>query len=250
MLQGYLQYRDANGILKEGRVALDTQSNGCYSLPSESLPREWRPWEPRTVLGIGEIHPIGDPLTFTIVKNDIPINVDTNMPNPGALTDGCVALLGLDVIHNLGIDIAHAVRHNEHLPIKFLPNQEHLVERRTLEGLAQYSKQGNLGAALHKTCHLSERIVKQYLEVHPNDYEKKPIDIGSVDISPKLSREIRDLIVALCKRYDDVFASHTNTLPPCLAGVEPHMFKMKEDYTHRMASRPAFSPSRATAINQ
>ena len=250
LLQGYLRYRDANGVVKRGRVALDTQSNGCYSLKSESLPRGWRPWEPRTVQGIGDLHPLGDPRSFTIMKDGEPVRLDTNLPNPGALTDGCVALLGLDAIYNLGINLAHAVRHTRHVDIKFLSNQDHLLEHRARDAFAQYSKQGKLGAVLHRTCHLSERVVKQYLEVHPNDYEKKPINIDGVDISRDLPRETRDLLLALCKRYDDVFASHTNTLPPCLEGVEPHMFKMKEGYKHKMASRPSFSPARAEAINQ
>ena len=136
------------------------------------------------------------------------------------------------------------------MPIKFLSDQEHLIETRALEAYAEYGKQGQIGAELHRTCHLSERVVKQYLEKNPDDYKKKPINIERVDISKDLSKPTRDLILALCKRFDDVFASHTNTLPPCLAGVEPHMFKMKDDYKHRMATRPAFSPARAEAITQ
>jgi len=50
LLQGYLTYRDAKGVTRTGRVALDTQSNGCYALPSASLPRRWRPWEARSVM--------------------------------------------------------------------------------------------------------------------------------------------------------------------------------------------------------
>ena len=65
------------------------ESNGCYSLSSESLPRGWRPWEPRSVVGIGDMYPLGDPLTFTVIKNGEPIRLDTNAPNPDALTDGC-----------------------------------------------------------------------------------------------------------------------------------------------------------------
>ena len=250
LLQAFMKYRDSNGAIQMGRVKLDTQSNGCYSLPGISLPRPWRPWEPRTVRGIGaDLLPLGDPLYFTVMKDGIPIKVDSNAPTPGVLTDGCVALLGLDVIYNLGIDIAYAIQHEKHMPVKYLSNQTTLVEDRKLEAYAEYGKRGLAQTMSYKTCNLSERVVKQYLETHPDDYVKKPIDIESVDISPDLPRRIRELIVQLCKRYEDVFASHTNTLPPAMEGVEPHMFKMKEGFVHRMAPRPTFSPARATAIN-
>ena len=39
LLQTIVQYRDANGVTKTGRVKLDTCSNGCYALPGISLPR-------------------------------------------------------------------------------------------------------------------------------------------------------------------------------------------------------------------
>ena len=79
LLQTFMEYRDATGVTKIGRVKLDTQSNGCYSPPDISLPRKWRPWEPRTVQGIGaNILPLGDPLYFTVMKNGVPIKIDTN----------------------------------------------------------------------------------------------------------------------------------------------------------------------------
>ena len=250
LLQAYVPYRDANGERKIGRVKLDTQSNGCYSLPGISLPRKWRPWEPRTVMGISGVMPLGDPLYFTVIKNGEPIKIDTNAPNPGTLADGCVALLGLDAIYNLGIDIAYAIQHDKHMPIRFLADQEHLVDQRQKEAYAKYAENGGLQSMLTKTCNLSERVVKQYLDTHPDDYKSKPINIESVDISPHLPSEIRGAFIALIKAYEDVFAAHTNVLPPELAGVEPHMFKMKEGYVHRMATRPTFSPARAKAINQ
>ena len=250
LLQVFMKYRDAKGVTRVGRVKLDTQSNGCYSKPGVSLPRPWRPWEPRVVQGIGaDLLPLGDPYYFTVIKNGVPIKIDSNAPTPGVLNDGCIALLGLDVIYNLGIDVAHAIKHSEHLPVKYLSDQEELIDNRKLEAYAEYGKRGYTPAIAYKTCNLSERVVKQYLDTHPDDYVKKPIDIESVDISPELPREIRELILLLCKRYEDVFASHTNTLPPALRGVQPHMFKMKEGYVHRMAPRPTFSPARARAIN-
>ena len=67
---------------------------------------------------------MGDPLYFTVMKNGIPIKIDSNAPTPGVLRDGCIALLGLDVIYNLGIDISHAIQHNRHVPVKYLAHQE------------------------------------------------------------------------------------------------------------------------------
>lgn len=250
LLQAFVKYRDPHGIIREGRVKIDTQSNACYSAPNISLPREWRPWEPRTVMGIGGLSPLGDPLYFTIMRNGEPIKVDSNAPHhPGVFTDGCIALLGVDAIYNLGIDLSYAIKHMKHMPVKYLVDQGHLVDHKAAQAYTEYGKQGHTGARLHKTVNLSERVVKQYLEKHPDDYVKKPIDRSSVDISPHLQASTRQMIMALIKRFEEVFACHTNTLPPCLAGVEPHMFKMKEGFKHRMATRPAFSPARATAIN-
>ena len=250
LLQCYMHYRDPNGVTRIGRVKLDTQSNGCYSLPGVSLPRKWRPWEPKMAQGIsGQLIPLGDPTYFTIMRNGKPVKIDTNGATPGVLNDGCVALLGLDAIYNLGIDIRHAIKHDKHVPVRYLTNEDGHLANRTFEAFAEYQKRGYTTEMLFKCTHLSERVVQQYLDTHPDDYVKKPINIESVDIDPKLPREIREMILELIKRYEDVFASHTNTLPPELTGVEPHMFKMKEGYVHRMAPRPTFSPARAKLIN-
>ena len=79
LLQTYVQYRDACGNIREGRVQLDTQSNCSYTLPSIGLPRDWRPYESKTVMGLKRetIH-LGKPNTFTIMKNGTPIVIDTS----------------------------------------------------------------------------------------------------------------------------------------------------------------------------
>ena len=251
LLQVFMEYRDTTGATKIGRVKLDTQSNGCYALPGISLPRKWRPWEPKVAKGIGGTYiPLGDPLYFTVMKNGTPIQIDANSPTPGVLSDGCVALLGTDVIYNLGIDLHYAIKHEKHMPVKYLDEKEELIENRKLEAYAEYGKRGLDKAVMYKTCHLSERVVQQYLDTHPDDYAEKPIDIESVDINPKLPRRIRELLLQICKKFAEVFARTTNTLPPAMEGIEPHMFKMKEGYVHRMAPRPTFSPARAKAINE
>ena len=252
LLQAIISYRDANGVAKTGRVKLDTCSNGCYALPELSLPRPWRPWEPRSVKGIeGNLSPLGNPTYFTLYKQGAPVTIDTNDPPPGAISDGCVALLGLDAIYDLGIDIAYAIKHNKHMPIKFIPDQENLVEDRKMDAVKQYAKMGYLKRDLIQTCNLSERVVREYLEGHPDDYISKPIDKNSVDISPGLSEDTRRLLRNLCGFYDTVFANNTNVLPPTLTGVEPHMFKLKEGAPKSVyETRPAFPPSKARAITQ
>ena len=249
LLQGTLTYRDANGVTRTGRVKLDTCSNGCYALPQASLPRAWRPWEPRTVQGIeGTLTPLGNPTSFTLYKNGEQVKIDTNDPPPGALPDGCVALLGLDAIHDLGIDIAYAIKHNKHMPIRYLANQEHLVEKRKTDAINKYVKLGYVKDTIVKTCNLSEKVVREYLTHHPNDYESKPLSIEDVDISPALSRKTREKLRILIRLYDTVFANKTNTLPPVLTGVKPHMFKLKENAKPVYETRPSFPPAKAKAI--
>ena len=251
LLQAIISYRDANGVTKTGRVKLDTCSNGCYALPGISLPRPWRPWEPRSVQGIqGTLNALGNPTYFTLYKQGATVTIDTNDPLPGVLPDGCVALLGLDAIHDLGIDIAYAVKHQRHMPIKFISDQGHLVENRRNNAIKQYVEQGYVKESIVKTCNLSERVVKEYLRTHPNDYKSKTIDIRSVDIAIALSKRTQDKLRDLCKLYDMVFASNTNTLPPVLEGIKPHMFKMKEGAKPVYETRPAFPPAKAQAISE
>ena len=220
LLQGFVSYRDSDGIVRTGRVKLDTCSNGCYALPSVSLPRPWRPWEPRSVQGIeGNLRPLGNPTYFTLYKEGKPITIDTNDPPPGALSDGCVALLGLDAIHDLGIDIAYAIKHHNHRFVKFIPEQGQHIVNRSEDALQQYAKMGYLKQSLIKTCNLSERVVREYLQGHPNDYESRPIDKYGVDISDKLSKQTQSAIRELIALYDTVFVNNTNVLPPSLTGA-------------------------------
>ena len=252
LLQTVITYRDANGVTRTGRVKLDTCSNGCYALPETSLPRPWRPWEPRSVQGIeGNLSPLGNPTYFTLYKQGSPVTIDTNDPPPGALPDGCVALLGLDAIHDLGIDIAYAIKHQRHLPIRFISDQEHLVEKRKLDAIKEYAKQGYVKDSIAKTTNLSERVVREYLKHNPNDYKSKPIDKRSVNISTKLTLLTQAALRNLCVKYDTVFAGNTNVLPPVLNNVKPHMFKLKKGAPRSVyETRPAFSPAKAKVISE
>ena len=251
LLQAIVTYRDAHGVTRSGRVKLDTCSNGCYALPQGSLSRPWRPWEPRSVQGIeGTLTPLGNPTYFTLYKNGTPVTVDTNDPPPGALPDGCIALLGLDAIHDLGIDIAHAIKHNRHMPIRYISDQEHLVKNRKTDAINKYVNLGYVQETIVKTCNLSEKVVREYLVYHPKDYASKDIKVEDVEISPSLSRKTREKIREICLLYDMVFANKTNTLPPVLTGVEPHMFKLKEGAKPVRETRPAFPPAKATVITE
>ena len=196
----------------------------------------------------GNLTPLGNPTYFTMYKNGIPVTIDTNDPSPGALPDGCIPLLGLDAIHDLGIDIAYAVKHQRHMPIKFISDQEHLVEHRKTNTIEKYVSLGYVKEVVVKTCNLSERVVKEYLLHHPSDYKSIQIKVESVDISKKLSKGTQRKLIDLCTLYDMVFAKKTNTLPPVLTGVEPHMFKMKEGAKPVREDRPAFSPAKVKVI--
>ena len=198
----------------------------------------------------GNLSPLGNPTYFTMYKQGVAVTIDTNDPPPGALPDGCVALLGLDAIHDLGIDIAYAIKQQRHMPIQFISDQEHLVENRRNNAIKQYVQQGYVKESIVKTCNLSERVVKEYLQRNPNDYKSKPIDVLSVDIAAALSKRTQQRLRDLCRLYDVVFASNTNVLPPVLQGVEPHMFKVKEGAKPVYETRPAFPPAKAQVIEE
>ena len=111
-------------------MQLDSHSNVNYSLPGISLHRAWGPNEKSTVIWVSK-KPVslGRPLSFTILKDDTPIVIDTNTPVGGKLSDDCVALLGLDAINMLGIDLNHAVRNNRHVWIKYVDDKQDIIDR-------------------------------------------------------------------------------------------------------------------------
>ena len=163
--------------------------------------------------------------------------------------DGTIALLGVDAIHNLGIDLLYALKYNKHKTVQYIPEQQHLLTKAKGRAIKQFTEGDHLHKILHKTTNLSERVLRQYLEKNPDDYAKKPLD-ESIDISPDFPKEVKDLIIALVKNYDMVFAGHTNVLPPAMKGVKPHMFKLKEGAQPIYETRPTFSPSQAKIINE
>jgi len=110
-----------------GRVALDTQSNMSFSLPSVSLNREKRHWESDVVYGAGN-KPInvGDPLSFTVFRNGHAVSIDTHEGPRGLLKDGVCALLSCHHIAMLGIDLNLAQASMEHKELKFLTTKRRL----------------------------------------------------------------------------------------------------------------------------
>ena len=130
LLQAWVRYRDPKGVVKLGRIQLDSQSKVNYSVPGVSLTREWNPGEQADVVGMkGEPVPLGKPLTFTLYKDNIPIVIDTNEPVNGTLSDDCIALLGVDAIEMLGIDLNYAVKHHRHHMLRFQDDTQKIMER-------------------------------------------------------------------------------------------------------------------------
>ena len=253
LLQTYLQYRDACGNIREGRVQLDTQSNCSYTLPSVGLPRGWRPYESKTVMGLKRetIH-LGKPNTFTIMKNGTPIVIDTNEPHQGKLNGDCVALLGWEAIQALGIDINHAMKYDTHQKVKFINDTQTTVEKcdkLALTFMADYAAPiSPVEMTAQRFCLLSEKIVDEYNRTHPDEYDMKAINPHTLDINPSLPEEIKSQILALVDQYKDVLAEYTNTLPKCMKGVKPHEFKLKPDAKPIPVPKPRFGPAKSKLI--
>ena len=198
LLQGYIKYRGPDGIIYRGRVKLDTHSNNSYSLPCVSTQRNWRPWEKDTkVKGInGSKTLIGKPFTFTIIKNQKPIFIDTNEADLSVFSDGTVALLSAQHMKMLGIDLNHALSTDQHIDIKYIDNKDDIEYKiqtiiKTLQHISDeiYTKKQkckvreNTGV-LQQVClheqtdletHLSDKIIRNYLQVNKNEFEKLPI---------------------------------------------------------------------------
>ena len=184
------------------------------------------------------------------MKNNKPVIIDTNAPTPGLFSDGTIALLGVDAIYTLGINLQYAIKNIQHKDVKFIPNQNHLLINAKKKAVKMFTESEQLHKILHKKTNLSERVLKQYLEKHPDDYTRKSLDPYTIDIAPNIQKEDKDNLLSLIDQYADVFAGHTNVLPPAMKGVEPHMFKLKPGAQPVYETRPTFSPSTAKVINE
>ena len=164
--------------------------------------------------------------------------------------DDCVALLGLDAITMLGIDLNHAAQHQRHVEIRYNDTKD-LCERTKQQAIDKYPLRKQLERYIHKQTYLSERVCEAYLKKHPNDYSRVEIDENSMDIAPHVPKEYRDKLTAFLHIYHEVFASHTNTLPRKLNEkiAPPHTFKLKEGAQPTQTGRPRFGPAQTKIIN-
>ena len=251
MLQAYMHYRDAKGEVRVGRVQLDTQSQVNFALSGVSLVRDWQPWESKYCLGMKrEVVPLKQPTTFTVMREGTPVIIDTNDPHAGRLNSDCIALLGLEAIQKLGIDLNYHARFAAHKPVKYLDTVESVIERcedELRETLQEYA--APLSAQdLCRESHLSERVIQGYLEKHPNEYESKDIPLESIDICPDLGEKFTEAILDLIREFRDVFATKSNTLPPTMKDVKPHSFKFKPGAEPTTVPPPKFGPAKAKLI--
>ena len=252
LLQAYVNYRDRQGNIKKGRVQLDTYSNVNYVSPEVGLPRPHRhPWEATKVRGItNNTIRLGKPRTFTMMKDDEAVVIDCNTAPEKVLKGDCVALLGLDAITMLGIDLNYAVEHNKHMDVRFKIATHELCDRAKRKAIDKYeNKQIRLERYVQATCSLSERICAEYVKQHPDDYISKAIQTESIDVCPSVPAEYKNRILSFLMKYTDVFAQSTNTLPRTLKQTPPHSFKLREDATPVRTGRPRFGKAQAQIIN-
>ena len=252
LLQAYMQIVTPDGKIVKGRVQLDTMSNVNYVLAKHALPRAVRPWEATHCMGISnQLIKLGTPNQLTVMKHGKPVAIDTVRAKPQMFRHGCVALLGTDAIHTLGIDLNYHVDQTEHVDIKYREeslNNEVCI-RAEEQALARYPTFQQLERQLMKTTYLSERVCADYLKKNPDEYKEEPIPLESIDICPNVPPEIKAMIIALLRKYESVFSKKTNELPKPLRHVGPHKFKLKPGATPTRVGRPKFGPSQTKIIN-
>ena len=246
-----MSYKDPKGEVRVGRVQIDTQSNVNYALPGVTLRREWLPWESREVMGMKrERVTLQNPTSFTVIRDDKPITIDTCDPHARRLSSDCIALLGLEAIQKLGIDLNYHARFQTHKTVKYIDSLEDTVQRcdeelrQTLEDFAEPLSPTDM----YKTVDLSERVIEEYLRTHKGEYESKPIKLGQIDINPRFSDKGQRALLDLIKKYREVFARATNTLPPPMKGVKPHKFKLKPDAQPTTVPPQKFGPAKSKLV--
>ena len=252
LLQAYMEYKDPQGRIKVGRVQLDTQSAVSYARPDCSIVRAWRPWESRIAMGIKrEKIALGQPTSFKVMRRGKTVEIDTNDPHK-SLGEGIVALLSLEAIQKLGIDLNYHAKFTTHKPIKYLDDLAEIHQRNdeSLRELLEEYAQPLSAKDLCRISNLSEKVIQDYLNTHEDEYKKKPIPIESLDISPHMSEEDRAELMRIVLKYRSVFASHTNTLPPAMEKVKPHVFKLKPGAKPVQVPCPRFGAAKRKLIMQ
>jgi hypothetical protein len=184
------------------------------------------------------------------MRHDEPVVIDCFKAPKGMFDDGCIALLGLDAIATLGIDLNHHVLETRHVDIKYLSENTEVIDRAKADAIERFPLQTQFEKVAYKRTFLSERICAAYLKQHPNDYSSKDIERDSIDIAPHVPAEARARIQMLIHRYMSVFAEKTNSLPKPMKGVPPHVFKLKPDAVPTRTGRPKFGPAQEKLITQ
>ena len=252
LLQAYMKIKTPDGKIIKGRVQLDTMSNVNYVLAKHALPRAIRPWESTHAVGISnQLIKLGVPNQLTVMKHGKPIAIDTVRAKPHMFRHGCIALLGADAIHTLGIDLNYHIDQTEHVDVRYreesLSNE--VCIRAEEQALERYPTFQQLERQLMRKTYLSERVCADYLKKNPDEYKEEPIPLESIDICPNVPQEIKAMIIALLRKYESVFSKKTNELPKPLKHVGAHKFKLKPGATPTRVGRPKFGPSQAKIIN-
>ena len=252
LLQCYMEYIDPDGNVKVGKVQLDTQSNVSYCLPNIGTPREWKPWECQYAVGTKrEKFRLGKPTAFKINRQGSPVIVDTNDPPAGRLTGDCIALLSLEAMQMLGIDLNYHASFHTHRAVKYQEDMEAVLKhcdtklRETLETYAEPLTPSDI----LREINLSERVIQEFLDSDNNKgYDQVEIPLESLDICPGMSDEFRKEIIKLLNKYRKVFAKHTNTLPKAMEKVTPHEFKLKPGAKPTRVRPPKFGKAKSELI--
>ena len=252
LLQAYMKIKTPDGKIIKGRVQLDTMSNVNYVLAKHALPRAIRPWESTHAVGISnQLVKLGVPNQLTVMKHGKPIAIDTVRAKPHMFRHGCIALLGADAIHTLGIDLNYHIDQTEHVDVRYreesLSNE--VCIRAEEQALERYPTFQQLERQLMRKTYLSERVCADYLKKNPDEYKEEPIPLESIDICPNVPQEIKAMIIALLRKYESVFSKKTNELPKPLKHVGAHKFKLKPGATPTRVGRPKFGPSQTKIIN-
>ena len=233
LLQTYLLVMDCHGRMKRIKAALDTQSNVSYAKEHLGQPRPWRSHECKMVQGIAGYYRDGKPLLTThVIKGKDVVPLDTRTPPASMFKDpnGPEILLCAQHCAELSIDMNAALRNMKHSDVEFLDDPK---EKKT---------QKVQDKPEHK-CFISEKIMKQYMEKNGGtDKEPKQCTIDDVVIAEDFTPEQKRTVKAILHKYRDVFASSPDDIPPPMKGVEPHVFKMKQDVKPIYCKRPNWGP--------
>ena len=229
LLQTYLTVMDRHGKMRRVKVALDTQSNVSYAKTSLGQRRSWRRHESKTVRGIGGNYENSIPLTTYVIKGKRAIPLDTRSPPPSLFDteDGPEMLLSAQHCAELSIDMNHVLQSMRHRNAKYL-------DEGTNKGEPKNTKH---------SCLIAEKVMMRYMEKNGGtDKEPKQCTIDDVVIADDFTPEQKHTVKAILNKYKDVFASSPDDIPPPMKGVEPHVFKMKQDVQPIYCKRPNWGP--------